>query len=68
MSEIGGEIDAGRIDGALFRKVKARRHRKQLAADRSDFQIEASGIDQRFDEPLQEQNVRVQRQNPFGVR
>src|SRR6185437_15483019 len=61
----GGEIDAGGIHHRFLRNLEVRRHGQQLAADGADARIELAGIDERLDEVRQEQDVRVEGEDPI---
>ena len=67
MPQIRCEINSGGIHQGLFGEIERGTHREQFAADRTHPRVEIARIDQRLNEALQQQDVRIQRQHPLGA-
>jgi hypothetical protein len=68
MAQHGVEVNASGIHNRLRRKGEGIGHGEQFAAHRADFGIHLGGVDQHLDKIGQQQNVRIQREDPVAAR
>ena len=61
------EVDTRGIDNGSFGKIEGGAHREQLAAHRANFGVAVAGIDESLKKIRQEQDVRIEGQNPFAI-
>src|ERR1035438_8910948 len=67
MAHAGGEVDAGRVDARLGKRLESRADGEELAAYRAHPGVGLAGIHQAADEVRPQQHVRVQRKHPLAV-
>ncbi len=66
MAQRGREINAGRIHQLLVRQIERSADAQQFSANGPGLQIDGAGQHHFLNEVLEQQHVRIQRENPLG--